>query len=141
VSIVSPRAPGRDALIASATWTIGASRQAYSTSWWWAGDPVDHLERQVVALGDLGADRGVRALDLVVDRLADVVEQAAHLRDLDVGADLGGDDRGEAPGLDRVVEHVLAVARRYFSRPRSLMISGGSPARPTRRRRSRPPGG
>ena len=22
--------------MASATWTIGASRQAYSTSWWWA---------------------------------------------------------------------------------------------------------
>ena len=36
--------------------------------------------------GDLGADGGVRTLDLVVDRLADVVEQAAHLRDLDVRA-------------------------------------------------------
>ena len=71
---------------------------------------VDHLERQVVALGDRRADGGVRALDLVVDRLADVVEQAAHLGDLDVGADLGGDDRGQAAGLDDVVEHVLAVA-------------------------------
>ena len=59
------------------------------------GDAVDDLERQVVALGDLGADRGVRTLDLVVDGLADVVEQAARLRDLDVGADLGGDDRGQ----------------------------------------------
>ena len=60
------------------------------------GDGVDHLHRQVVALGDLGADRRVRALDLVVDRLADVVQQAAHLGDLDVGADLGRDDRREA---------------------------------------------
>ena len=50
------------------------------------GDAVDDLERQVVALGDLGADGRVRALDLVIDRLADVVQQAAHLGDLDVGA-------------------------------------------------------
>ena len=110
MSIDSPRAPGRDALIASAIWTIGASRQVYSTSWWWAAMRVDDLGREVVALGDLGADGGVRALDLVVDGLADVVEQAAHLGDLDVGADLGGDDRGEMAGLDDVVEHVLAVA-------------------------------
>ena len=55
------------------------------------GDAVDDLHRQVVPLGDLGADGGVRALDLVVDRLADVVEETAHLGDLDVGPDLGGD--------------------------------------------------
>ena len=87
--------------MASATWTIGASRQAYSTSWWCAAMALIDLERQVVALGDLGADRGVRALDLVVDGLADVVQQAAHLGDLDVGADLGRDDRREVAGLDR----------------------------------------
>ena len=50
------------------------------------GDAVDDLHRQVVALGDRRADGGVRALDLVVDGLADVVQQAAHLGDLDVGA-------------------------------------------------------
>ena len=65
------------------------------------GDAVDDLERQVVALGDLGADGRMRAFDLVVDRLADVVQQAAHLGDLDVGADLGGDDRREVARLDR----------------------------------------
>ena len=53
----------------------------------------------------------VRTLDLVIDRLADVVEQAAGLGDLDVGPDLGGDHRGQAARLDDVVEHVLAVAR------------------------------
>ena len=53
----------------------------------------------------------MRALDLVVDGLADVVEQAAGLGDLDVGADLGRDDRREAARLDHVVEDVLAVAR------------------------------
>ena len=85
--------------------------QVYSISWWWAAIAVHDLRREVVALGDLGADGGVRALDLVVDGLADVVEQAAGLRDLDVGADLGGDHRGQPRCLDDVVEHVLAVAR------------------------------
>src|SRR5256885_11784510 len=42
--------------------------------------------------------------------LADVMQQPAHLRDLDVGADLGGDDRREPARLDNVVEDVLAVA-------------------------------
>ncbi len=83
------------------------------------------LERQVVPLGDLGPDRGVRSLDLVVDRLADVVEQAAHLGDLDVGADLGRDDRGEMARLDDVVEHVLAVARAVLEPAEELDDLGG----------------
>ena len=89
------------------------------------GDAVDDLERQVVPLGDLGADGRVRALDLVVDRLADVVQQAAHLGDLDVGADLGRDDRGEVARLDRVVEHVLAVARAVLEPAEQLDDLGG----------------
>ena len=50
---------------------------------------------------DLAADGGVRALDLVVDGLADVVQQAAGLGDLDVGADFAGDDGRQSGGLDR----------------------------------------
>ena len=111
MSIDSPRAPGREALIASAIWTIGASMQAYSTSWWWAAMPLTTFIGRLWRWAICGADRGVRTLDLVVDGLADVVEQAAHLGDLDVGADLGRDDRREAARLDDVVEHVLAVAR------------------------------
>ena len=88
-------------------------------------DGVDHLERQVVALGDRGADGGVRPLDLVVDRLADVVQQAAHLGDLDVGPDLGGDDRREVARLDDVVEHVLAVARPELEPAEELDDLGG----------------
>ena len=38
----------------------------------------------------------MRPFDLVVDGLADVVEQAAELGDLHVGAELGGDDAGES---------------------------------------------
>ncbi len=67
-----------------------------------------------------GADGRVRPLDLVVDRLADVVEQAAHLGDLDVRADLGRDDRGQMARLDDVVEHVLAVAGPELQAPQEL---------------------
>ena len=127
--------------MASATWTIGASRQAYSTSWWWAAMALTTLHRQVVALGDRGADGGVRALDLVVDRLADVVEQAAHLGDLDVGADLGRDDRREAARLDDVVEHVLAVARAELEPAEELDdLRRAGPGRRLRRRPARRPG-
>ena len=42
----------------------------------------------------------VRALELVVDRLAEVVEQPARAGDLDVRADLGGDRGGEPRRLD-----------------------------------------
>src|SRR5258706_1484629 len=74
-------------------------------------DRVHDLRGEVVALGDRGADRGVRALDLVVDGLADVVEQPGGLGDLDVGPDLCTDHRREPARLDDVVEDVLAVAR------------------------------
>ena len=50
-----------------------------------AGDAVDHYFVDAVALGDLGADNGVRAVDLVADGLADVVQQAAQARDSHIG--------------------------------------------------------
>ena len=53
-----------------------------------------------VALGDVAADQGVRALHLVVDRLADVVQQAALLGLGHVGADLGRQQPGQARDLD-----------------------------------------
>ena len=59
----------------------------------------------------------MRAVDLVVDRLADVVQQAGALGDLDVGAELGGHDAGEVRDLDGVVEHVLAVAGAVLEAP------------------------
>jgi hypothetical protein len=52
----------------------------------------------------------VRTLDLVVDRLADVVEQTGRLRDVDVRADLGREGPGDHRDLQRVVEDVLSVA-------------------------------
>ena len=97
--------------MASAIWTIGRLEAGVLDLLVVRGDRVDDLGRAGCGAAAIcRADGGVRALDLVVDGLADVVEQAAHLGDLDVGADLGGDDRGQVAGLDDVLEHVLAVA-------------------------------
>ena len=74
------------------------------------GDAVHDLHRQVVALGDLPADGGVRTFHFVVDGLADVVQQAAHLGDLDVRSDFSGDDGGETARLDGMEQDVLSVA-------------------------------
>ena len=64
-----------------------------------------------VAAGEVAADERVRALDLVADGLADVVQQRGAARGLGRGAELLGHHRGEVGALDRVREHVLAVAR------------------------------
>ena len=73
----------------------------------------------------------MRTLDLVVDGLAHVVEQAAELGHLDVGTELRGDDAGEEGCLLDVVQHALAEADvRYFSRPSRVRISAGRPGTP-----------
>ena len=61
----------------------------------------------------------------MVDGLADVVEQAAHLRDLDVATDLGRDDGREMARLDDVVEHVLPVAGPELEPPKQFDQVGG----------------
>src|SRR5213594_2014606 len=71
---------------------------------------VHHRRGDLVSLEQVCPDHGVRTLDLVVDGLADVVEQARQLGDADVGADLGRHHGGEVGDLFRVVEHLLAVA-------------------------------
>ncbi len=83
-------------------------------------DAVDDLRRKAGALCLSGPDRGVRALDLVVDRLADVVEEPAHLRGHHVRSDFGRDGRGDGGCLDRVLEHVLAVAGPELEAPQQL---------------------
>src|SRR5450756_2034696 len=80
-------------------------------------DGVAHALRLAVLLAELLRDVGVRAVDLVVHGLADVVQQAGALGDLDVGAQLGGHDAGEMSHLDGVVEHVLAVAGAVLEAP------------------------
>src|SRR5450756_1567172 len=80
-------------------------------------DGVAHALRLAVLLAELLRDVGVRTVDLVVHGLADVVQQAGALGDLDVGAQLGGHDAGEMGDLDGVVEHVLAVAGAVLEAP------------------------
>ena len=96
--------------MASAIWTMGASTQVYSTSWWCAAMPLMTFGGRSCLAAIGGADGRVGPLHLVVDGLADVVQQAAHLGDLHVRADLGRDDGGQARRLHHVLEHVLAVA-------------------------------
>ena len=52
----------------------------------------------------------MRALDLVVDGLADVVQQACALGQLDVRAQLRRHDARQMADLDGMAQHVLAIA-------------------------------
>ncbi len=62
----------------------------------------------------------MRALDLVRHRLADVVQERGALRGLDARAELAGHDPGEVHDLERVLQHVLAVARPVAELPEHL---------------------
>ena len=64
-----------------------------------------------VAAGQLGRDLRVGALDLVRHGLAEIVQERSALRGLHRRLDLGGHDARELHDLERVLEHVLAVAR------------------------------
>src|SRR5690606_9822121 len=84
------------------------------------GDGVDDLARLAEAPAEVGADLGVRSLDLAVDRLADVVKQAGAPRHGLIDPQLGGDDAREVRHLHRVLEDVLAVARAELQAPEQL---------------------
>ena len=56
-------------------------------------DSVDDLGALAEATGQIGADDGVAALDLVVDGLAEVVQKAGSLDGNGVEPELGGHDR------------------------------------------------
>src|SRR3954453_6336729 len=117
----SPRAPGRAPDSASAAWTITASTVCGSPSLGWAPipgatapdvvglHPVRHRLGLAVPARELAADQGMRALDLMRHRLADVVQERRSARGLGAGAELLGHHRSEVGALDRVGEHVLPV--------------------------------
>ncbi len=75
-----------------------------------AENGVEHRLALAELLGEVVADLGVGALLLVVHGLADVVEEAAAAGEGAVEAELVGDDLTKEGDLDRVAEHVLAVA-------------------------------
>src|SRR5437588_4246026 len=74
-------------------------------------DAIDDRLGETVAFEELAPDHRVRPLDLVVDRLADVVEQTRALHRLRVVAGLRGENPRDVRDLDRVTQDVLAVRR------------------------------
>ena len=60
------------------------------------------------------------ALDLMVDGLADIVQQTATLREHHVAAELRRHRAREMRDLDGVVEHILPIARAIAQAPEEL---------------------
>src|SRR3989454_4577728 len=73
------------------------------------GNAVDDGRVLAVLRGHLHAELDMRAVVLVRQHLADVVQQRAALRELDVEPQLGGDDPREPGNFLRVLENVLPV--------------------------------
>ena len=60
-----------------------------------------------IATGELGADNGMRTLDVMVDSLAKIVQQAGALGGHNVQAKLGSHHAAQVGNLEGVLEHVL----------------------------------
>ena len=73
-------------------------------------DGVNDSIRLLVLPGQIHADGDVAALHLVVDSLADVVEEARTLGGVHIHAQLRGHKTGNVGHFDGVIQHVLAVA-------------------------------
>ena len=74
-------------------------------------DAVDNGLRLLIFAGDVDTDGDVAALDLVVDGLAQVVQQTRTLGDVHVSTEFGGHEARHMGDLYGMVQHVLAVAR------------------------------
>ena len=60
-----------------------------------------------IATGELGADNGMRTLDVMVDSLAKIVQQAGTLGGHNVQAKLGSHHAAQVGNLEGMLEHVL----------------------------------
>jgi len=74
------------------------------------GDGVHDGGAFSVALGQLGPDQGVGALHLVIDGLADVMQEPGAFGEADVQAQLGRHQTRQLRDFDRMVEDVLRIA-------------------------------
>src|SRR5207237_6950579 len=74
------------------------------------GDRLQHRFALAVLAQEIETELQVRALQIAVDRLADVVQERGARRDMTVQAELFRHDAGEEGDLTRVVQHVLSVA-------------------------------
>ena len=70
----------------------------------------DHFLAHAEFLQDAAADFDVCTGDLVIDGLADVMEERSRAGDSLIGAQFRGEHARQVSDFDRVVEHVLAVA-------------------------------
>ena len=75
------------------------------------GDAIHHQRILAVASRHFDAELNVGALVFVSENLANVVEQCAASREIDIETELGGHDAGEPGNFLRVIEDILAVAR------------------------------
>src|SRR5215213_6447706 len=63
------------------------------------GDGMHDLGGATEALGDVGANKGVRSLHLMVNGLTNVMQQTGGLGHVDIGAKLGGERGGNHRGF------------------------------------------
>ena len=71
---------------------------------------VHHRFTFFIPLGNLHTDLDVRAFHLMVEGLADVMQQACAFGQGRIEPQLGGHNAGEIGHLQRMLEHVLTVA-------------------------------
>ena len=116
----SRRAPGRAAEMASAACLHVAVVGL---------DGVDDFLRLLVLAGDVDADGHVAALDLVVDGLADIVQEAGALGGGHVDAELGSEQAGNVRNLQAADEldevGMQAVDVRLENGALALGLDGG----------------
>ena len=84
------------------------------------GDTVDHFRRHTVFSRFFRADERVRTFHFMVNRLADVVQQAAHPRHFHIRTQFRGDDSGEMRRFDGVQSLVLPVTGAVFQSPQQF---------------------
>ena len=77
-------------------------------------DGVDDDGIFLVLLGQLHAELDVAALHLMVDGLAEVMQQACALGQRHIDAQLAGQQTGDVCNLNGVVQDVLAVGSTVF---------------------------
>ena len=88
-------------------------------------DGVNDRRGFLVLLGKVYADLDMAALDLVVDRLADVMQQACAARLNRVETQLARHHAGDVRDLDGVLQDVLAVAGAVAQAAEQILTSSG----------------
>src|SRR5260370_13851219 len=83
-------------------------------------DRIHYLRRLAVLARNLSADQRVRALDLVRQRLADIMQQLGAPRLLLVESELGRHRSAYERRFDRMHQHILRVAVAILEHPKQL---------------------